>query len=306
MSEPIVVAIALSDIHLSAIAPSARNDADWYSAMARPWVEIKALANKHSCPILCAGDVFDKWNPPPELINFAIRTLPKMYAIPGQHDLPYHRYSDIQRSAYWTLVECGTLIDLKPGKMEPVSDWFAVMGFPWTHEPKPWVMGEPIQGFNIALVHKYVWTKKTGYPGAPLDGHLFKFRASLKGYRVACVGDNHQGSLTLDGKTTVLNCGGLLRRKTDEKDYKPSVGLIWNNGHVSRHYLDTSEDVLLEKVDLVNALEVDGGFNQYLDTMRALGNSTLDFIEAVQEAMEQRQASSEIRRIVAKHLESQK
>ena len=43
------------------------------------------------------------------LISFAIRELPSCYAIPGQHDLPNHSYTDIQRSAYWVLVEAGII-----------------------------------------------------------------------------------------------------------------------------------------------------------------------------------------------------
>jgi hypothetical protein len=28
-----------------------------------------------------------------------------MFAVPGQHDLPYHRMEDLMKSSFWTLVE---------------------------------------------------------------------------------------------------------------------------------------------------------------------------------------------------------
>jgi len=297
-----VVAVSVSDIHISPTAPVARGDADWWEAQERPWLEVKALANKHKCPILCGGDVGDKWNLPPEAINFAIRVLPKMYSIPGQHDLPYHDYAQIKRSAYWTLVECGTLMDLKPGKMEPVSDHFAVMGFPWGHELKQWVMGRPIHGFNIALVHKHVWTRKTGFPGADPQGHVAQIRKALAGYSVVIAGDNHKQSLTQYEEMKILVTGGFMRRKTDEHAHKPAVGLIWNTGEVTLHHLDCSKDVLLEKVDLIKKVEDAGGFDEFLQAAKGLQHASADFIEAVWETVERRKCDADTRTALTRYL----
>ena len=112
-----VVAIACADIHLQHTAPICRSgEPDWYAAMARPLEELRGLQENYDCPILCAGDVFNHWNNcPPELINWAIKHLPKMYAIPGQHDLPQHRLDDVRKSAYWTMVEAGVIENLPLG-----------------------------------------------------------------------------------------------------------------------------------------------------------------------------------------------
>lgn len=299
-----VEAICVSDFHGWHTPPVSRADSDWYEAMARPWKEVEDLSNEHDAPILFAGDMCDRWNAPAEWINWAIRTLPKMYGIPGQHDLPYHRYADIKRSAYWTLVECGTIIDLKPGKMEPISDNLAVIGFPWGTELKPWVLGQPLTGFNVALVHHYVWKSKHKYPGAPPESHVAKIRKALKGYRVAVFGDNHLGFLSTDEKTTILNCGGMMRRKSDEKDYVPKAGLIWTDGSVTRVQFDTSKDVLLTKLKPEACKNPDGGFEELLETIQSLGNSTADFLEAIEQVLNTRKASKRVRSLVAKYLEA--
>lgn len=105
-----VIAVLCSDIHLCHTCPPARsNEPNWYDAMARTLDELAGIASHYYVPILCAGDVFDRWNSPPELINFAIKHLPPMHCIPGQHDLPNHSLEDIRRSAYSTSAGCSEM-----------------------------------------------------------------------------------------------------------------------------------------------------------------------------------------------------
>src|SRR4051812_12555947 len=71
---PKVNSLWCSDIHLSHKPPIARSaEPCWYSAMQRQLDELRSVALELDVPIFVAGDIFDRWNPPPELINFAIR-----------------------------------------------------------------------------------------------------------------------------------------------------------------------------------------------------------------------------------------
>ena len=106
-----VAAIAISDLHLTLNTPSCRAEKDWLEVMSGYFQQVKdyhqqveGIPYGNVVPIICAGDVFDRPNPPIELVNWAIRTLPTMYSVPGQHDLVHHNLSDIKKSAYWTLV----------------------------------------------------------------------------------------------------------------------------------------------------------------------------------------------------------
>ena len=88
------IAVAISDVHLSHTPPPARSEEpDWYEAMRRPLKQVEYIARRNEVPIICAGDLFHRWWSPPPLVNFAIKTCPKMFAIPGQHDLQYHQYN---------------------------------------------------------------------------------------------------------------------------------------------------------------------------------------------------------------------
>lgn len=233
MSKPI--AIFCSDIHLSHNPPALRClEEDWYEAMSKPLRELGRLAKKLGVPIICAGDIFHKWNSPAELINFALQELPKCYAIPGQHDLPNHEYEHIERSAYWTLVEAGVVKHIEPGS--PVElEKLELHGFPWRHEPEPCLSDSRL--IKVAVIHKYCWFGKYKYLSAPEENNVSNFQ--LAGFDAAVIGDNHIG--WVDGR--VCNCGGFMRRDSPDLQRKPFIGVLMSDLEIKKHLLDVSDDV---------------------------------------------------------------
>lgn len=275
-------AIVASDIHLQAKSPVARSaEPDWFEAMARPLREIGALVAEYDVPVIYAGDIFDRWCAGPEVINFALRELPNGYAIPGQHDLPNHNYNDIERSAYWTLVEAGHLIDMPAGMETRVGFSLYAYAYPWGFPPTPI---EPENGMlNIAVCHRFIYTKTTGYPGAPPTATVSAQAGALRGYAAAVFGDNHKGfQAATKGGPFVFNCGGLMRRKTDERDYKPGVGLLLSDGTIKRHYLDTTADKFIQETEAAKAVERLLDLSAFAHELEGLGaGDGLDFTEAV-------------------------
>ena len=190
-----LVAISCSDLHFSHFAPPCRMEQDnWYEVQKRYIFQLRDLAESQDSysplPILCAGDLLDKWNPRHELVNFLIANLPNMYAIPGQHDLPYHNYQDIKKSAYWTLVESGTITNLKPESPLCIGD-LVLSAFPYGYPIKPLNKAITLT-INIALVHSYVFIKGCSYPGAPEEKLAKKWIENTKGYDLVLTGDNHE------------------------------------------------------------------------------------------------------------------
>jgi hypothetical protein len=240
---PFVVAIFTGDWHLSEKPPVYRgNEPDWYAAQLRPIEQIKSLQRKYcGVPIVFTGDLFDKWDVRPELINFALKHLPIMYGIAGNHDLPNHRLADIERSGYWTMVEAGRIVDLKWGTPHPLNN-VVLCGFPFGTEIKP-ATSHPIDGFNVAVIHAYTWKKNHGYTGAPEDKRVGEWERKLGGFSHAFFGDNHNAFDFQGRDTWVVNTGCIMRRRRDESTYAPSVWLLWSDGEVSRKKLDCSEDV---------------------------------------------------------------
>ncbi len=311
-----VIAILCADIHLSIKAPVWRStEEDWFAAMKRPLDELRELQSKYDCPILCAGDIFDKWNSPPEIINFALKYLPeRMYCIPGQHDLPDHNYSEIHRSAYWTLVKAGkiyrdmqfnqeTIVSLHDNLLDNKNvcvDNIRVYGFPYGHALKPCI-GSDKNHFHIALIHEYKWIKNHSYPNAPIENKITPVLSkSNYGYDIIVYGDNHNGFLYANmAGTAIFNCGCLMRRKSDEIDYKPQVGLLYADGKIGCYYLQTANDKFLANIDDATAVEkLD--IEEFLEELKKLGDTSLEFTTAIERFFKKHKTHPVIQKIIRK------
>jgi DNA repair exonuclease SbcCD nuclease subunit len=210
--------------------------------------------------------------------------IPTIYTIPGQHELPYHQIEKIKESAYWTLSLARAIKSIhRPDSKYMIRKDTALVGFPF---------GKPLQkvtipgDVKIALVHDYVWIPGHSYPNAPKSQYLKKSkRDKWHGYDVVVFGDNHKGFLTKRGSTTIFNCGALMRRKSDEIDYKPMVGLLFSDGSVKPHYLDISEDkhLSVEEAKEKERREEEFDMAEFAAELAKLGDSALDFEAAIEE-----------------------
>jgi DNA repair exonuclease SbcCD nuclease subunit len=271
------------------------------------------LQEELEVPVLIAGDIFDRWNSPPELINFAMKYLPdgghhgpETYTIPGQHDLPLHNYEDMEKSAYGVLKRAGTIKDLPTNTEIWSNQYLAVRGFPW---------GYPLQecdstfgGLKVALVHDYRWIEGCGYPTAPEDKKFGKRVAGVDdkgkwlGWDVVVYGDNHKGFIHRIENTVIFNCGSLMRRHSDQADYKPMVGLLTKEGNVLPHYLDISGEKHLESLENVSEKEtVD--LSDFFNELQKLGDSSLDFVQTIKRYMTEENLKKAVRAIVEEVLE---
>lgn len=264
---------------------------DWYAAMARPLKQINDLSKLHNCPVVIAGDVFDDgWRErrvPPQLINFAMDHIQGWYGVPGNHDLPHHRYEDVDRSAYWTLVKSGNIRDLKPGNPTCVGEvtfWGWPEGVPV--QPCP-VASRGSLCVNLAVVHAYIWIKGYSYKDAPDQNRAKHYAKNLEGYHAAAFGDNHQGfSFLLNhDKVQIFNCGTIMRRRSDEVPYKPRVGLLRSSGKITPHYLDVSEDVFFNYEDAVKTISDPAKFIGLLEALSSAAEPIVDFLEMIERAL---------------------
>lgn len=299
-----VVAIACSDIHLSLKPPIARaGEEDWFEAMLRPWSQVMSLRLAYGAPIICAGDIFDRWNSPPELINWALTKMPRgIHAIPGNHDLPFHRREGVARSAYGTLVRTGLIKPLTSlGRRWTRSDGvtISIYGFPFSC-----FVTAPIdpKQFNIAVIHEYMWTSRNdSHVGASKKARLTRDCRRFEGYNVVIVGDNHIGfSKQLVNGTTVFNCGTFMRRKSNEVPYHPRVGLIHRSGKVTSWELDISKDVITELVKDDPPDEID--LSIFIEELGKLGASHLNYRDAMIAAMSRVDVSGQVRKAIMEAL----
>jgi hypothetical protein len=104
----------------------------------------------------------------------------------------------------------------------------------------------------------------------------------LRHFNCAVFGDNHKGFLFKNKGVHVLNCGGFMRRKSDEKSYQPVMGLVYSDGSIRRHPLDTTQDTFTRNPKLD---EPDGEFNidEFVEQINKLGEQAVDFHEQIEQ-----------------------
>ncbi len=308
--KPEPVAVLCSDLHLTLIPPACRNDErSWMDVQSYYLKQLKTLAkNSGHVPIVCAGDIFDKWNPAPELITYALRELPDdMICVPGQHDLPNHRIDEMDRSGYGVLSEARKIRDISKTGEEGSAGIPGVyfFGFGWGQEILPPDKDLVAEGkLCVAVIHRYCWTKGKNYPGAPETAHVNKLGKQLKGYDVAIFGDNHKGFISTAGDCCVVNCGGFIRRKSDERFYEPAIYTLLSDGKVIRHPLDTEPDRFHPPEKVREAIAFD--MQEFIRNLNTISEHGMDFRQIVKEHMEKEDVHPKIRQIITQALEESK
>lgn len=280
---PKAIAIAFSDLHLSLTQPVCRADKDWLVVQAGYLKQVRDIAKElGGVPVLCAGDIFDRWNPPPELINFALEHLPTgMISVPGQHDLPNHRIEDMHRSGYGVLVKARKILDIAGSSLVSKDFGFTVYGAGWGQQLGKYGP-QASCGQHIGLVHRYLWAyENKRYIGAPSTSHIQNQPDQFNAYDWVISGDNHTLFTATLKHCTVINPGGFIRRKSDERLHAPSVYILYDNDSSDRHKLDVSGDLFHE--DIEDRSEVPVNMKAFIDGLEKLGEHGLDFRQAVEQ-----------------------
>lgn len=299
-----VVAILCSDIHLSHTAPIARSaEKDWYAAMKRSLVQLNELKEHYDVPVIIAGDIFDKWNSPAELINFACDYIPcDCFAIPGQHDLPGHSQDSIKRSAYWTLVNSNTISHL-PDHLPITMNDITMTAFSWGADL--YIEGmkdfDNIKHPSIAVIHKYIWHKNAKYTGAVEEDEAGNcLKRIKKEFDSFVIGDNHKSFMA---GNNVLNCGGFMRRKIDEIDYRPSVGLLREDGSIRKHFLACSEDMFIDVSTTKELGEHALRLLSFVDDLKTVGNGAVDFVQMIKDVISKNKVGKRVADAIIRALE---
>lgn len=299
------LAIVCADLHLSMKPPAARQDEpSWFEAMAKSLRELRDLSLEKEVPVLCAGDIFDRWNSPPELINFALKELPSMYVIAGQHDLPYHAGADIEKSALGTLIAAGHVVLVPPeGTWIPVhKDGFQCYGFGW-NEP---VREPSTDTITVCLHHAYRYsTSNFAYANALEENQMNP--TEYEGFDFVITGDNHiswEGFLEKVRRTIhFFNPGSFMRRNSDQLHHRPRVGLLYRD-RIEPHYLNIEGEKFNAKAAVsVSDTNVLAGMTDFLAQITNLKTTTIDFADSLTRYMKANDASDEAQQFILEALE---
>lgn len=205
-------AILCSDIHLRSTQPQCIKE-DFLEIQYSQMKWLKDLQKKYDCPVLHAGDVFEKAENPSWLLSQALEFLPdKFYTCYGNHDLQFNNIKHRKKSSLYTLYKAGKINEIIDGS--------------WGTRPK--VHNFEIKGRKILILHEFVWYKEK-----PIFHNEDMCSASgvLKKYHFADLvlsGDNHQKFIIKSNERLNVNPGNFLVEKLSDT-LAPSVYLYYTD-----------------------------------------------------------------------------
>jgi len=252
-------AILTADIELRAFQPTCRTDDHWAAQERKIKWLCQLQAENDGCPILDAGDLFDKRyksNPSHELLGWAMENLPeKFYTIPGNHDLPGKSIDNYSNSAMAVLQRAGAIKVTYPWKTT-VDAEIHLFGYPWGLEIKQPLIRPVIEEKYIALVHAMVYEEFEPFPGCV--GYSAKeVMDLLPDFDLIVCGHNHQTFTRKENGRVLVNPGSLMRNDADQIDFKPSV-FLWfaDTNTIKRVYVPIEEGVInRDYIDIKKAKE---------------------------------------------------
>lgn len=220
-----------NDLHLDDRKPAKRID-DFPTTQLKKFKQMLDEAAKAKCKaILCAGDMFNRPNVSKKLIStlqslLYINGIP-VYVVPGQHDLLFRNYENIDDTALGVLASSRLVTIVSPDVKVGLGENCFLYGCGWG-EAIP-VPDHDQHCTNILITHYSVGVEKL------FSGMSLKFAEDFlkehSKYDLILCGDYHfPFQCAVKNKRTqkirqIVNCGALLRRNIDERSIVPKVGI---------------------------------------------------------------------------------
>lgn len=259
--------ITTSDWHLRTTVPASRAEKDWYEVMGR---RMHAIA-QFGVPILVAGDLFDRHDPPASLVSWALRYLPEeIYAIPGQHDIRGHCIGEVETGAFGALVRAEAIRYLDPDKTWKVNG-INIYPMPWGMYDLP---KERPEKPSVAVVHKYVWaTADDCHAQAEDASRVTSISEWANWFDHIVIGDNHIAWRA--GK--FLNHGSLFSMSSAQKEHVPYIGKIYSDGSMEVVQFPEEDIEWKENCEILTKANT----KELLHALAELQSDSISFTEAL-------------------------
>lgn len=279
-------AILTADWHIREDTPVCRTDNFWETQWGKVAM-VSDLQRTHRCPVIHAGDLFHHWKPSPFLLTHCLIHLPDhFHTVYGNHDLPQHSMSLLDKSGVTTLARANKITILEDGHWNVPPNKGMDVGF--------------YKKRKVGVWHTMTYTGKEPYPGceAP-EGH--KLLSQFPQFDLIVTGDNHQTFVCTQNGRLLVNPGNLTRQTA--ADGPPVVFLYYaEDNTVEEVELDYSESaVSREHIDRKN--ERDGRIDAFITKLNEDWETVLDFKENLKRFAETNNPPEEVMSLVYKAIE---
>ena len=283
-----------ADWHIRGDRPRCRIDEDWIASQRQDIQAVVDIASREKVDeAWVLGDLFHQPRAATEAVNMVLvglkdfREVCPVYILPGNHDLPYHDYGNLEQSSLGIVLKSfpelrtreepsGLILAAAPFGLDPVDPHADVWA---THQ----------------LVFENAETRPPMAPGKIAQDLLDE----APGVQVVVTGDYHRGYVYTgaDGRR-VITPGCLNIQAADMDDYRPRV-YIWDTAtsQVTPHYLPLNSAAVVTDY-LAAEKERDERMDRCLEVATAAASVTLSFTDNLKAAAEEPETAPGVKGII--------
>jgi hypothetical protein len=284
--------LACADLHLRDDTPVCRTD-DYQKAQTRKLDFLFDTARTLNVPVLIAGDIFDNWKPSHKLVAQVIELSKGVMVIvvPGQHDLPSHSLTLLDKSGLGVLKAHGWHV-LTKGCVA-VFNGITVAGYAFGETPPAGVQT------TVLLWHAMNWTHTVPYPGcdAPNVSVLAKRYPKVK---LILTGDNHQPFCT----DRTINPGSMMRLTADQSSHRSRFYAVDNKLEFKAVYFPIEQGVI-STIHLEKARERNEKMESFITSISKSTEISLSFEANMDKYFEKNKTDDAVKTMVLKSMEGE-
>lgn len=271
-----------ADWHIRGDRPRCRIDEDWIESQRQDIQAVVDIARREKVDeAWVLGDLFHQPRAATEAVNMVLvglkdlREVCPVYILPGNHDLPYHDYGNLEQSSL------GIVLKSFPELLT-------------REEPRGLTLAAAPFGLDPVDPHADVWathqlTFENDETKPPMAGGKIAqdLLDEAPGVHIVVTGDYHRGYVYTgaDGRR-VITPGCLNIQAADMDDYKPHV-YIWDTAtdQVTPHYLPINSVAIVTDY-LAAEKERDERMDRCLEVATAAASVALSFTDNLKAAAE--------------------
>lgn len=311
-------AILTADLHLTETTPVSRTD-DYIEAQAKKLQFLKELSTENdNSPIICAGDVFDRWKASPWLCSFISRNLPSglFITVPGNHDLPMHSFKYYDKSALSLLeiVLPTSFVVLKNEKVSinSLKNRLEIFGVYYGGTPEFTLSNANIQALSnetpshrVLILHELIWQNKPPFWASESKTSSEIIKKYKDDFDLIITGDNHESFIVEKDGVLLVNPGSMMRMTADQINFKPKCFLYYaeENKVVPVEFPIDSKVHNFEHIN--KKKERDKRIAAYIEKLESNFEGGLSFKKNLQVFFDENKISKKVRDVIWEHLETE-
>jgi len=276
-----------ADWHIRGDAPICRADRDWIESQCVDIKNVHDIFVREECDEMwIMGDLFHRAICSTETVNALLNALQlwsreQIYILPGNHDLPYHSYDNIDGSSLGIVLKYYKELksDIYSGTCHLYTAPFGL------DDPQRDVAILEKMDMNVWVTHRLTFPNNEARPIADCGCIAQDLLDMAPTIPLVLTGDYHHGYLyTAPDGRRVCTPGCLNIQAVDMAGYRPGV-FVWdtNTGKITRHELP--ENASITDTYIVQSKQKDERLEECVARIRDTEQVSFDFEENLEHAV---------------------